>query len=58
MTIPDDEADRDEQRWATIGMGATGRLLVVVYTWRGDNIRIISVRVAEAYERDQYEAER
>jgi uncharacterized DUF497 family protein len=39
-------------------MGAMGRLLVVVYTWRGENIRIISARPAEAHEREQYEAER
>jgi uncharacterized DUF497 family protein len=39
-------------------MGAAGRLLVVVYTWRGENIRIISVRLAEANEREEYEAER
>jgi uncharacterized DUF497 family protein len=38
-------------------MGATGRLLVVVYTWRGENIRIISARPAEPHEREEYEAE-
>jgi len=32
-------------------------LLVVVYSWRGDNIRIISARPAEAHEREQYEAQ-
>jgi uncharacterized DUF497 family protein len=39
-------------------MGAAARLLVVVYTWRGENIRIISARPAEAHEREEYEAER
>ncbi len=43
---------------SALGMGAMGRLLVVVYTWRGENIRIISARRAEAHERKQYEAER
>ena len=38
-------------------MGALGRLLVVVYTWRGENIRIISARPAETHEREEYEAE-
>ena len=42
----------------TLGMGAAGRLLVVVYTWRDENIRIISARPGEAHEREQYEAER
>lgn len=58
ITITDDESGPDEQRFVTMGMGAMGRLLVVVYTWRGDNIRIISARPAEAHEREQYEAER
>jgi hypothetical protein len=58
ITIADEESDPDEQRFITLGMGAAGRLLVVVYTWRGKNIRIISVRPAEAHEREEYEAER
>jgi uncharacterized protein len=58
VTIVDDESDPSEQRFITLGMGALGRPLVVVYTWRGENIRIISARPAEAHERDQYEAER
>ncbi len=35
-----------------------GRSLVVVYTSRRENIRIISARQAEAHERSQYEAKR
>jgi uncharacterized DUF497 family protein len=58
ITITDDESDQGEQRFITLGMGATGRLLVVVYTWRGENIRLISVRPAEAHERAEYEAKR
>jgi hypothetical protein len=46
-----------EQRYVTIGMDAFGRILVVVYTWRGDNIRIISARRAVRYEVKQYEGE-
>ena len=57
ITTPDDEPVASEQRFVTLGMGAAGRLLVVVYTWRGDNIRIISARPAEAHEREEYEAE-
>ena len=37
ITITDDESNSDEQRYVTLGMGAIGRLLVVVYTWRGEN---------------------
>ena len=53
-----DESDPEEQRFVALGMGAAGRLLVVVYAWRGENIRIISARPAEAHEREEYEAER
>ena len=56
ITIVDDESDPDEQRFITLGIGALGRLVVAVYTWRGENIRIISVRLAEAREREEYEA--
>jgi uncharacterized DUF497 family protein len=56
ITITDDESDPDEQRFVTLGMGAVGRLLVVVYTWRGENIRMISARPAEPHECEQYEA--
>src|SRR5215472_13961054 len=52
ITITDEESDPEEQRFVTLGMGAAGRVLVVVYTWRGENIRIISVRPAEAHERE------
>jgi uncharacterized DUF497 family protein len=45
-----------EERFATIGLDFIGRLLVVVYCWRGDAIRIISARKATRRERAQYEA--
>ena len=48
---------RGEQRYVTIGMDAFGRILVVVYTWRGDSIRIISARKAVRFEVKQYEGE-
>lgn len=56
ITVTDDESDVNEQRYVTLGVGATGRLLVVVYTWRSENMRIISVRPAEPREQEQYEA--
>ena len=34
---------------------AAGRILVVVYTWCGDDIRLISARQAEPHERKEYE---
>ena len=53
LTITDDYPD--EERFVTIGMDALGRILVVIYTWRGDSIRIISARKATNRERKQYE---
>ncbi len=48
-----DDISSDEERFNVIGM-AHGRLLYVVYTWRGSKIRIISARKTEKYEEKQY----
>jgi uncharacterized DUF497 family protein len=45
----------DEERWITIGMDSRARILVVVYTWRRESVRIISARPANRTERRQYE---
>lgn len=58
ITIMDDETDPSERRFVSIGLGAKGRGLVVVYSWRGTNIRIISARAAEPDERALYEENR
>ena len=58
ITINDDDSDPHEVRFVSMGMGAKGRVLVVVYCHRGENIRIISARVAEPHERSQYEESR
>jgi len=55
LTLEDDSPD--EERFITIGMDTLGRVLVVVYTWRADDIRIISARTATPRERKQYEGE-
>jgi uncharacterized DUF497 family protein len=52
VTIKDDCLE--ERRWVTLGRDLFGRILVVVYCWRGDEIRIISARKARAKERQQY----
>jgi uncharacterized protein len=43
-----------EERFVTLGMDALGRILVVVYTWRLDRVRIISARKATASERRRW----
>lgn len=50
-----DSFSEDEERWISIGMDSLGRVLVVVYTWRDDSIRLISARFATLRERRQYE---
>ena len=55
LTIPDPEHSRTEERYVTMGTTFTGKLLVVVHTDRGDNIRIISARRASQRERSSYE---
>lgn len=53
LTVPDEAAA--EERCVTTGMDSLGRVLVVVYTWRGERARLISARKAIAGERRQYE---
>jgi uncharacterized DUF497 family protein len=44
-----------EHRFIIMGESRQGRLLMVSYTERGDNIRLISVRELTPAERRQYE---
>ncbi|BAU14267.1 hypothetical protein LEP3755_48130 [Leptolyngbya sp. NIES-3755] len=55
ITVTDDRFE--EERFITIGIDAFGRILVVVYTMRDDEIRLISARKATRQERTQYEEE-
>ena len=55
ITIPDPVHSQAEDRWIILGYSHRGRLLVVVHTERGDNLRIISARPASRRERKQYE---
>ena len=55
LAVTIDDVNPEEKRFVTIGMDALARVLVVVYTWRGDIIRIISARTAGPEERRQYE---
>ena len=43
-----------EPRWVLLGLSAVGRLLTVVYTLRGDNVRLISARRATKKEERSY----
>ena len=54
ITIADEDS-LGEERWVTIGRDAFGRVLVVVYTWREENVRLISARKAGRREIKEYE---
>jgi uncharacterized protein len=51
----EDTMAEGEQRFIVIGMDHLWRLLLVVYTHRGDKIRLISARRATPFERRKYE---
>jgi uncharacterized protein len=51
-------SDRNaEERWLAIGE-SEGRVVTVVFTWRGDTLRIISARRARKNERRTYYREK
>ena len=55
LTIEDPESE-GEQRFITLGMDATGKILVVVYAYREEIIRLISARKASKAEMEMYYA--
>ena len=54
LTKEDTDA-KEEQRFVSLGMGAKGRGLVVVWMLRGESIRLISAWKANQSQRRQYE---
>jgi uncharacterized DUF497 family protein len=58
LTLVDPEhSSREESRFILLGQAASGRLLVVAHTETGDDIRLISARLATPRERRSYEEE-
>jgi uncharacterized protein len=53
----DDRNSEGELRTLTLGMSTGARLLVVVWTMRGETVRIISARRATRTERVDYESQ-
>lgn len=47
---------KDEERYVAVGTGSAGQVMVVVYTRRGEEIRLISARRATRREVKQYES--
>jgi len=54
LTVPDPDA-QGEKRYIALGLGSAGELLVVVYTEREGEYRIISARRPTRKERESYE---
>jgi uncharacterized DUF497 family protein len=52
--VDEDTDSKNESRWILLGMSNQVRLLVVVYTLRGDTIRLISARKPTAKEVRHY----
>jgi uncharacterized DUF497 family protein len=55
ITVEDPDAE-GEQRFIAIGLGSAGDLLVLVYTERNGDCRLISARPASRKERKHYES--
>jgi uncharacterized DUF497 family protein len=55
ITIADEQHSQEEDRYIDIGLSSRSRLIVVSYTEREPNIRIISCRKATKSERKAYE---
>ena len=55
ITIEDPDHSEDETRFVIIGQSYQGRTIIVAHAERGDNIRIISARLATRRERQAYE---
>jgi uncharacterized DUF497 family protein len=51
----EDSDSQVEQRFITLGMGAKSRVLIVVWTLRGDTVRLISAWKANQPQRRRYE---
>ena len=51
ITIPDPDHSEGEERFLVVASSSRGRILVVSHAERGENIRIISARRADARER-------
>ena len=54
MTL-EEHVREGEQRIVAVGTDAVGRIVVVVYSYRADTIRLISAKKATPSQRKQYE---
>ncbi|MDJ0597960.1 MAG: BrnT family toxin [Crocosphaera sp.] len=55
LTYPDPDHSLYENRYITIGLSQTGKIIILAHTDRNNKIRIISARLATRQERRFYE---
>lgn len=53
LEMPQETGDSDEERWKALGC-VEQTVLVVIFTLRGDRLRLISARKADRYEQGIY----
>jgi uncharacterized DUF497 family protein len=54
LEVPSAQQEHGEQRHIAYGV-LDGRIIAVVFTWRGESRRLISARRARRYERQNYQ---
>lgn len=52
--VMEDVDSKDENRWVLVGLSKEARLLTIIYTVRGEFVRIISARKATRKEAGYY----
>jgi uncharacterized protein len=57
VTYHDPDHSMSEERFITVGVSRTGRVLIVAHSDRGENIGIVSARKTTLREREHYEEE-
>jgi len=55
LEVPDYDHSVEELRYLGIGRSERGRILTLVFAERGTKLRLISARIAEPWERREYE---
>ncbi|HEV7669068.1 MAG TPA: BrnT family toxin [Thermoanaerobaculia bacterium] len=58
LTRPDPLHSEDEDRFLSVGLSSSNRLLLVSYAERGKRLRLISARQVSSQEKKQYESRR
>ena len=58
ITIGDPDHSEAEGRYVLLVMTFRGRLVIVVHTDRGENVRLIGARLANRRQRQSYEQDR